>query len=77
MTKCVVRTTTIPESLGRINMLMSDKTGTITANKMIFQCLGTRSAPYLVKNALLRALVSGVGIDDAVTDDVEADLALI
>lgn len=36
MDKAIVRTSTLPESLGRVNLLMSDKTGTITANKMIF-----------------------------------------
>lgn len=30
-----VRSTTIPEELGRIQYLMSDKTGTLTQNEMV------------------------------------------
>ena len=33
------RSTTIPEELGRISYLMSDKTGTLTMNMMIFKKL--------------------------------------
>lgn len=33
----IVRTTTIPEDLGRIAYLLTDKTGTLTKNEMIFK----------------------------------------
>ncbi|XP_013401092.1 probable phospholipid-transporting ATPase IIB [Lingula anatina] len=35
----VVRSTTIPEELGRITYLLSDKTGTLTQNEMVFKRL--------------------------------------
>nr|XP_054762202.1 probable phospholipid-transporting ATPase IIB [Lytechinus pictus] len=35
----VVRSTTIPEELGRITYLLSDKTGTLTQNEMVFKKL--------------------------------------
>jgi phospholipid-translocating ATPase len=35
----VVRNSTIPEELGRISYLMSDKTGTLTQNEMVFKKL--------------------------------------
>ena len=35
----IVRNTNIPESLGRIQYLLTDKTGTITQNDMIFKKL--------------------------------------
>lgn len=31
----VVRSTTIPEELGRLTFLLSDKTGTLTKNEMV------------------------------------------
>ncbi|CAD5119096.1 DgyrCDS7742 [Dimorphilus gyrociliatus] len=39
MPGCVVRSTTIPEELGRITYLLSDKTGTLTQNEMVFKRL--------------------------------------
>uniref|UniRef100_A0A0X3PV87 Phospholipid-transporting ATPase n=1 Tax=Schistocephalus solidus TaxID=70667 RepID=A0A0X3PV87_SCHSO len=36
---CVVRSTTIPEELGRVTFFLTDKTGTLTQNEMVFKKL--------------------------------------
>lgn len=42
----VVRSTTIPEELGRINYLLTDKTGTLTQNEMVFKILHLGTVAY-------------------------------
>eukprot|EP00002_Diphylleia_rotans_P011626 TRINITY_DN2292_c0_g1_i8.p1 TRINITY_DN2292_c0_g1~~TRINITY_DN2292_c0_g1_i8.p1 ORF type:complete len:1252 (+),score=261.63 TRINITY_DN2292_c0_g1_i8:42-3797(+) len=44
----IVRTSTIPEELGRITYLLSDKTGTLTKNEMIFKKLHVGVALFTV-----------------------------
>lgn len=42
----VVRTTTIPEDLGRLTYLLSDKTGTLTRNEMVFKRIHLGKVSY-------------------------------
>ena len=46
----IVRNSSIPEELGRIQYLLSDKTGTLTRNEMIFKKLHTKLGNYSVKH---------------------------
>jgi phospholipid-translocating ATPase len=43
---CQARSTTIPEELGRVSYLLSDKTGTLTCNEMVFKKLHLGTAAY-------------------------------
>jgi phospholipid-translocating ATPase len=40
----IPRNSTIPEELGRIQFLLTDKTGTLTKNDMVFKKLATEHA---------------------------------
>ena len=46
----VVRTSTIPEELGRIGYLLTDKTGTLTQNLMIFKRMHLGTVSYTNEN---------------------------
>ena len=46
----VVRSSTIPEELGRIGYLLSDKTGTLTQNLMIFKRIHLGTVSYTNEN---------------------------
>ena len=46
----IPRTTTIPEELGRVQFLLTDKTGTLTKNDMIFKKLNMEYASFDLEN---------------------------
>ncbi len=47
----VARSTTIPEELGRVQILFSDKTGTLTQNEMEFKALDVDNSRYYLKES--------------------------
>ncbi|XP_073831771.1 phospholipid-transporting ATPase IF-like [Musca autumnalis] len=50
---CMVNTTNLNEELGQINILFSDKTGTLTKNEMILQQCSIGGRKYLYKGSYL------------------------
>jgi len=61
----IVRTSTIPEELGRIEYLFTDKTGTLTRNEMQFQKLHLGSKLYMTDSiAQIRSALRDVSDDD-------------
>lgn len=62
----IVRTTTIPEDLGRISYLLTDKTGTLTRNEMVFKKIHLGKVSYTPEyfdevTAILRTFYSPQG----------------
>ena len=45
----IARNSTIPEELGRIQFLLSDKTGTLTQNDMVFKKIAMEHAQFSVE----------------------------
>ena len=43
---CIARNSTIPEELGRLQFLLTDKTGTLTQNEMIFKKIAMEWAQF-------------------------------
>ena len=56
----VVRSTTIPEDLGRISYLLTDKTGTLTQNEMVFRRLVLATTHYDTTSEILDHLKDGL-----------------
>ena len=46
----VARSSTIPEELGRVGFLLTDKTGTLTKNEMVFKRLALEGGEYSDEN---------------------------
>lgn len=60
---CIVNTSNLNEDLGHINILFSDKTGTLTKNEMIFQQCSIKGRKYQFRNTRLQDDESGLFLD--------------
>lgn len=60
---CIVNTSNLNEDLGQINILFSDKTGTLTKNEMVFQQCSINGRKYLYKRTRLLDCESGLLLD--------------
>ncbi|CAD8047447.1 unnamed protein product [Paramecium sonneborni] len=78
----IARNSNIPESLGRIEYLLTDKTGTLTQNDMIFKRLSLKQNVYTsenydeMKQSLLTEQAIGNGEEDAILRDLLLAIAL-
>ncbi len=73
----VARNTTIPEDLGRIEMLLSDKTGTLTQNEMEFKAFFVDNAKYEKKESqreIMESISSATHEDAAPMADYRKEL---
>ena len=50
---CCVQSSNLNEELGRVEYLFSDKTGTLTCNKMVFKKLSINDVIYGIKSQMV------------------------